>query len=448
LILQTGNTNAATLSYRAAALPASAAPYYWRVQTKAVNGPSAWSEVRSFTPANPPGIPALSVPAHNGLVTDFTPTLSWAKVAVPAGTLFDHYELQAATNSSFTALAFPQQDLPGLTTLSYVPPDDLTPNTTHYWRVRSVNVDGQYSQWSAVRIFRTAVAPADLLDPPYGDPVDQTLPTFDWSDVSGATGYTFQLSASASFTTALINVSTSAASSQYTPTSPLPGGVDLYWRVQTKAVNGPSAWSQVFVFTSAYPPGIPSLVSPANGTLVYDYTPILNWATVWVPASWPFHHYQIQIDTETSFDAPLEADVFVHVNPSYTPVSDLDPNTPYYWRVRSYNIFGQFSQWSSVRSFRTALPAPGLLTPPDDSTTTDTTPTLDWGEVTGATGFDVQITTDSSWATGVITTSTAASTYTPGTALPVGPVIYWRVRTRGANGPSYWSEVWRITITP
>jgi hypothetical protein len=184
---------------------------------------------------------------------------------------FKHYQVQLSTSPAFDGV-----DLGGevttLTTPSFTPASDLTPNTTYYWRVRSFNSADQYSQWSVVRSFRTAVLPPALTAPTNSSTLTNTLPLFDWQDVSGATGYTLQISKSITFTSLVLNVSPTGTASQYQTTTALPGGIPLYWRVLTRATNGPSAWSDVGSVTSANPPSIPALNLPAAGALTTDYT--------------------------------------------------------------------------------------------------------------------------------------------------------------------------------
>jgi hypothetical protein len=119
---------------------------YWRVLANGLNGPSV-SEMRSFTSANPPGAPVLSAPA-NGALVNSTPTLTWLAATLPAGTTLDHYEIQIAADSVFTAIE--QQGVSGTT--GYTATSLGT--GLYYWRVRAYNTAGQYGQWSAARRFR------------------------------------------------------------------------------------------------------------------------------------------------------------------------------------------------------------------------------------------------------------------------------------------------------
>ena len=135
-------------------LPANAT-LYWRVRANGVNGPSLWTNPWGFHTGNPPSVPLLLSPLNNTLTNDLTPRLTWRAVTVPAGTTFDHYQVQVATDIGFIALVVDQP----VTTLSpseYTLTVPLLPNTKYYWRVHAVNASGEYSAWSAARYFRTS----------------------------------------------------------------------------------------------------------------------------------------------------------------------------------------------------------------------------------------------------------------------------------------------------
>jgi hypothetical protein len=424
---------------------------YWRVQSRGANGPSAWSGVRTVNTANPPGVPALLYPATNALTTDYTPRLDWGLVTLPVGETFGYYQIQVADNAAFTA---PVIDV-GAGVLTdrlvheYTPGTDLNPNTKYYWRVRSYNADGEYSAWSLVRTFRTAILPPALQAPPNGDNLLNNRPAFDWEDVTGAMGYTIKISKNSGFTslvgTYLVTPST------YTPIANLPANLTLYWRVQSRGANGPSAWSVVRTVNTANPPGVPVLLLPASNALMTDYTPRLDWGLVTLPFGTTFSHYQVQVADNAAFTAPVvdESGLVDRLVHEYTPVTDLDPNTKYFWRIRSYNTDGEYSAWSLVRYFRAALSAPLLSIPTDGATITLLRPTFDWADVPGVTGYTIQVSRNTAFTSLVVNKTVVPSIYTPAINLPVNITLYWRVRASGANGPGLWSSpTWSFKVVP
>jgi len=125
--------------------------------------------------------------------------------------------------------------------------------------------------------------------------------------------------------------------------------------------------------------------------------------------------------------------------------AELTPNTTFYWRVRSFNTLGHYSTWSLVRTLRTAIAPPALVSPIDTEITTDRTPTFDWGDMAGATGYTIQISKNITFTLLVGTYTVTPSTFTPSVNLPVG-TLYWRVRANGSNGPSLWSETRTLIV--
>jgi hypothetical protein len=407
---------------------------YWRVRANGTNGPSAWSTPRSLTSANPPSVPGLVSPANGALVMTYTPTLDWGNSTGGGGV--DHYTVQIAENAGFS-VGLRQVDEPASTHL--VSPA-LLPNKTYWWRVRSENAVGEYSLWSAVRTFRTVI-PAPLLNSPSdGEDVLTTRPLFDWGDVSGASGYTLQVSSVATFASTVVNVTPGA--SQYTPSVDLPRGVTLYWRVRANGTNGPSAWSTPRSLTSANPPSVPGLVSPANGALVMTYTPTLDWGNS--TGGGGVDHYTVQIAENSGFSVGLrQVDELASMHVA-SPA--LAPNKTYWWRVRSENAAGEYSLWSAARTLRTVIVAPGIISPTNGTVLTSLRPVFDWTDVAGATSYALQVSTNNQFSSFVLNVSPTNSTYTPSANLPTNKVLDVRLRANGPNGPSAWSTLSFIII--
>jgi hypothetical protein len=343
------------------------------------------------------------------------------------------------TSSIFSTTEIDESGLTDINAHETTPPIDLAPNTTYYWRVRAYNSIDEYSGWSLVRSFRTAILPPTLTLPLDGNDLLNNRPTFDWDDMPGATSYTLQISRNNTFTflvgTFLVTPST------YTPTVALPANLTLYWRVQSRGANGPSAWSTVRTVNTANPPSVPLLVAPLTNSLTTDYTPRLDWAQSTYPTSTTFEHYELWLDDNAAFSSPYMADIAGLANHEYTiPDPDaLNPNTTYYWRIRTYNFEGEYSAWSLVRTFRTAILPPTLTGPADGETQLSNRPYFGWNDVPGATGYSIQISRNSAFTLLVGTYLATSSSYAPLVDLPANTTLYWRVQSRGVNGPSAWS---------
>ena len=405
---------------------------------------AAKSITATFTLLPPPSVPNLLSPAANALTTDYTPRLDWSNSAAPAGTTFDRYQVQVATDAAFTDIVA-GAELLGATNSEFTPPGNLASNTIHYWRVCAYNTYGRVSAWSAVRTFRTALLPPALSAPDDGTPQLTRRPAFDWDDVPDATGYTLQVSRNAGYTS-LVGTYISILSN-YTPTADLPANTTLYWHVRSKGLNGPSAWSDSRSFSTPNPPSIPTLSAPANNALTTNYKPRLDWSTSTVPLrASDFDHYLLQVAIDPAFTGAIGIVVSGRTNSEYTFLTALEANTRHYWRVSSYNGLGEYSAWSVVRSFRTAIAAPTLALPANAGILTDPHPVFDWDDPAGATSYTFQVSKSSTFGSFVINTTLATSTFLQAVNLLPGQ-YYWRVQARGANGPSVWSETWNFTTT-
>lgn len=411
---------------------------YWRIRPNGSN----WSEVWTFTSANPPGVPSLLAPADTSLVNTYLPRLDWSISSLPTGTTFDYYQLQIAFDMSFKNVL---QDLkvPGLSNSEKTLIDSLAPNGKYYWRVCAWNIAGQYSLWSSVRSFRTPMLSPVLLLPANPSTAMTTRPAFSWNTVSGATGYTIQASIGQEFTVPYFSstvVNASVTAPTYTPNSDLPRSKWIYWRVRANGAN-PSSWSAPFKFFSANPPSVPSLLSPSDGVTLTAYTPTLDWNDPTGAA-----YYEVQVATTSTFGTGsfvIDNTTPTPTPSNFTPSSPLAANRTFFWRVRVYNAGGQYSNWSAVRHFHTTLPAPMLATPTNGQVTT-LLPTFTWSPVAEATSYVIQVSTSPSFTSPTINKTVTGTTYVSISKLSAGRKYYWRVFARGAfNSP--WSVVGNFT---
>jgi Zn-dependent metalloprotease len=229
--------------YALSTLAGKTVKFRWRFATDFVGYYLGWvvDDVKVYTCVGTPSIPTLKTPLNGVLVMDYTPLLNWTD----SGAYFGHYQIQLSTASNFSSLLYNKNDL---TTSQFTIPSNLAPNTTFYWRVRSINALGKSKGWSSTFSFRTALSRPVLLDPADGSTSGSLTPTFDWNDVGGAAGYDIQVSTDPTFVTALID--DSVVASTYAPATDLPSSTTIYWHVRSTGSNGPSGWSSVFSFTT------------------------------------------------------------------------------------------------------------------------------------------------------------------------------------------------------
>jgi len=266
-------------------------------------------------------------------------------------------------------------------------------------------------------------------------------PSFDWADIPGATGYQIQVATNPAFKMPKISASLNgAANSQYASTKDLAASAGHFWRVRAKlpGFNKYGPWSPAFIFFTGNPPGVPALTAPASNALLTNLSPTLDWNDSSVPDGTFLDHYQVQMSNSADFSSLImNQDSAV----SNLDIGPLNPNTTYYWRVRSWNTGGDYSGWSVARSFREAMLPPTLLSPIGNTLVGSLKPAFDWSSVIGATKYNIQISLSNTFSPLTVNASVAASQYTVTVNLKAGKLYYWRVRSIGPNGPSLWSAV-------
>ncbi|MEK7787677.1 MAG: hypothetical protein AAB658_19920, partial [Chloroflexota bacterium] len=210
--------------------------------------------------------------------------------------------------------------------------------------------------------------------------------------------------------------------------------VRFRWRMSTDGSAFDRGWrvDDVRIYTCTGVPGIPSLLAPAANGLTTDYTPTLDWAD-----STPgLDHYQIQVDDNSDFLSLLLDQTVIASD--FTPT--LDPAKTYYWRVRAFNATGQASNWST-RTLHTAVVPPTVNFPASNFTPPTARPLFNWANVTGATSYTLQISTQQNFSTFVLNSIISPSAYVMPTDLPRNTLLFWRVRANGVHGSGDWSRV-------
>jgi hypothetical protein len=208
--------------------------------------------------------------------------------------------------------------------------------------------------------------------------------------------------------------------------------------------NGTYAVNGIYVLSSLSAVGAPStptLSSPSNGATGVSITPTLSWN-----ASTGATSYQLQVSISPSFTTTIVNQSGITAT-SYA-VSGLTNNTVYYWRVNATNASGT-SSYSAPRSFTTvgvsSPPVPTLSSPSNGATGVSITPTLSWNASTGATSYQLQVSTSSSFTTTAVNQSGLTATSYAVSGLTNGTFYYWRVNATNAGGTSAYSTVWTFT---
>jgi hypothetical protein len=344
----TGNTSQA--GYRAVGFVEEAGALEGPTNYSIFVGLNDPSVTVSLTGANNNGISAIQIVKETGapnapttplpadLATDVAVNadLSWT-----AGLRADTYDVYLWKSSD---LVPETPTATGLTGVVYNPPSNLDPLTNYSWKVVSVNAEGSAS--SAVWTFTTGedLAPALASNPTPADGAINIVlvPSFNWSSAARSTSYELHLwktseSASGSPTH-------TGSLPGYTPASPLDANTSYSWRVDT--VNGAGTTTgTVWTFTTGTPPVIAGSPEPADDATGITRQVALNWtdsagAVTYNVYLWPASESAPGTPTATTSGS------------GFVPLSLLEANTEYLWRVDAVNPYGTTvgSTWSFTTS--------------------------------------------------------------------------------------------------
>jgi len=207
----------------------------------------------------------------------------------------------------------------------------------HSWTVAAYDAVGNTSSYAITRTFSVDVTPPDpptLLSPADTAVISDTTPMLVWAASPGAIGYQLALDG------AITDV---GDVTEYT--TPVLAETGHSWTVAAYDVAGNlSSYADSWSFTiDLVGPAPPTLVSPTNGEVLSETTPLLDWNSVAGATQ-----YQVQVDNNSNFFSP-EIDVTT-VFTDHTPASPLGDDT-YYWRVRAKDMLGNWGGWSDAWEF-------------------------------------------------------------------------------------------------
>ena len=373
---------------------------------------SGWSPAAAVTtiPAAP-----TSISATPGAVTatEASVDLAWFATLGATG-----YVVQRSADSAFTS---PTQ----VTSIADATAHDngLGFVTTYYYRVAATNAAGQ-SPWSpAATVLTNLGAPTQLTAT--ASTVAPVSVSITWQPVSGATAYALARSTGATFDSGTATVvSSTLTTAAYADTEVSPGAQVTYAVRALYAGAEPrqSEWSSGVTVTIL--PGTPTGVTavaapPVNGQSAI----VVSWTAVSGATG-----YTVQ----RAEDAAFMTNVAMVPWASGTTVTDpgVASATTYYYRVAATNAAGT-SAWSLGVQAATSLDAPGTFTAVA-SVKYPLTVTLSWTAPAGATGYQVERSTNGFFTRTVI--APIAGT----TAVDVAPApstaYSYRVRATAANG--------------
>jgi len=289
--------------------------YYWALlPATGANGSGAVGDPLSAAASTfqKQSLPPLPLSPADGALLSDQPVFRWSSVEGAR-----RYRFQIAQEPTFAA---PMEDVTTAST-SYTPFTTHPADTTLYWRVRADDENLIGLTWSAVRTFQRKLA-APTTDP--GNPtIGDFTPAWLWSNVTGASGYTFAIDGPNGSHSEYAGLRLRAAAFIY-----LFGPGIWRWRVRAEfpkipfgSVTGP--WSPYVPFTRTLSEPSGSRTSFSGNHVLFSW----NWKL-------GAKDFRVQVSTTPDFSTTLE-DVTTD-NTSYAPLLThpfYATGGSLYWRV-------------------------------------------------------------------------------------------------------------------
>lgn len=140
------------------------------------------------------------------------------------------------------------------------------------------------------------------------------------------------------------------------------------------------------------PPDAPTDLVPSGDRAVSEVRPELIWRFFDPDGGDTLSFVQVQVSTDSQFDTTFyDSGKVAHTSPRFdlnapptgaATVSDLTPNTTYYWRAKHWDSHDLESDFSSAASFQVKVKGTLSLVAPASSSVTSPTPTVTWSLAT------------------------------------------------------------------
>jgi hypothetical protein len=404
--------------------------YFWRVTSYNQAGYSPGSQVRRFIINVILDAPRLIYPPNEFLSSSSYIDFSWTNV-----NRANHYLIEFSQDSLFTTII--RSD----STLTEPAYRNLVPFQIHpyYWRVTALG-QGLISPRSEIRSFNLNIAIAvPLLRAPAREMLTN-IPRigFDWNDVVNAVSYVFEVSSDSLFVNRVV---VDSVVSRSTDTSDFADG-RYYWRVS--AYNGLvySERSERRAFNLLTYLPTPELISPAIGYVSDSNRVDFDWNDIAGA-----NNYIIEVAVDSAFTDYVINDSS-NISSAF-PQAGPFANRSYLWRITATNGL-IYSQRSNLQSFTvnyiSSIQTPTLISPGNGWHSTSPYINFDWNDVENGNSYLFELSSDMQFTQMVIIDSALiVSNYSNAASLENG-LYYWRIKARGGNRWSSYSDIWNFVV--
>jgi uncharacterized protein (TIGR02145 family) len=405
--------------------------YYWRVCSKSGNDSSGWPTILWYfnTISTNIGVPSLMNPSNGSTSVTINPNLIWSIV-----TNATSYRVQVSTSNIFMSLISNTIETTSSKSLT-----GLSNSTTYYWRVCSKNSTDS-SSWSSIWSFSTIPASVQIgnqiwmiknLDVDHyrnGDTIPQITNQILWSQsLSGAWCYYNNNPENGAVYGKLYNWF-----AINDPRGLAPAGwhvaSDAEWSTLTDYLGGSSVAGGKLKET-----GTTHWNNNTGATNSSGFTALPGGHRL---SDGSYYNMSVQGDwwTSTPFD-------------SYNAYNRalISGNSA----ISRYNLYSSYG--FSIRCVKDESPLPNspvLVSPPNNSTNITIPSIIQWYSSSGATTYNLQISTSSSFGTLISNVTGITGNSYISTTVSFYQRYYWRVSASNTSGTSVWSTIWNYTTIP
>lgn len=427
-----------------------------------------------------PDAPVPFAPVAGAEVDSQRPTLEWTNATDPGGDTLV-YEVEIYSDATLTTLLMSQTGVSESSPLSSWWTDSLVAeNTDAYWRVRAWDpqVAGPWSQTESFFVNSWNEAPETPvpLFPVDGETVGDLSPSPTWADAIDADrdALTYEIRVMDDAGIELTSGSTAGRDVSWAVDLVLSENASYAWDVRAVDPDGlASEWSATepfFVSGDNEAPDDVIWISPLHEDSIETLSPILRATESVDPEGTPLR-YRFEIDRVGTFDGEdLAINEVEHTGTGEAvwalseDAIELIPNSLWYGRVRALDGDDVGSTWAAIEFFvrggNDAPPAPGLLSPEDQSVAPTNRPIFVVSNVADPegdiVGYQFRLSPDASaqyvlQESGVIDAGGGPSGDDVQTSWQVGEEIagelFWTARSVDEHGAaSEWANPWQVDI--
>ncbi|QDY44822.1 hypothetical protein HF394_02495 [Planococcus glaciei] len=316
--------------------------------------------------------------------------------------------------------------------------DELKPNTTYYFKMKTIKSDPDYTVYSSdSQIIKATPSLTGVTS------VKAASGGFDkvkvsWAKSSEATGYEIYRAATSTGTYNLVGTVTSGSTLSYI-NSTLTTGRSYHYKVRAyRLVNGKKIYSSFSTSANAKP--ILAAVTSAKAVSTGYSKNKISWAQVSGASGYEIHRATSKTGTYSNIKTISGAAVLTYEN------TGLTTGKNYFYKVRAYRMVDGVKIYGTYSGIVNAIPALAKPLKISAAKATSTSIKTSWSKVSEASGYEVYRATSQTGTYTKVKTLISASTVTfTNTGLSKGKTYYYKVRAyRTVNGKKIYSPYTNI----